>query len=119
MGMKHLFDVDAAKTVGIVPAILLDSIAHWCIHNKANGKNFREGAYWSYNSVRAFSALFPYMKKSAIEKALKDLESGGYIRSGVFNERPYDRTKWYTVTKAGMELADVGSTQMTVSKNRK
>lgn len=107
MAMKHSFSVEAAEEVGIVPAVLLDNIAFWCLHNEANGEHFHDGSYWTYNSVKAFSALFPYMKESAIRKALRDLEGAGYLRSGVFNDLPYDRTKWYTVTEAGMELVGV------------
>ena len=107
MGMKHLFDVDAAKTVGIVPAILLDSIAHWCIHNKANGKNFHDGLYWEPCSVAAMETYFPYLTNKTIRDALKKLEDGGYVVECRFMRNRFDQTNWYAVTEDGYSLAEI------------
>jgi len=95
--MTHKFDTEIAKEVGVNAAILYDNIVFWCDKNKANNKHFYDGYYWTYNSVRAWTELFPYLGKKAIENALKKLEEAGYIKSGNYNKSPYDRTKWYCV----------------------
>lgn len=104
MSDMHSFSVDVAKEVGVNAAILLQSIKFWCAKNKANGKNEHDGLYWTYNSVKAWQELYPYLGKSAIDSALKRLEERGYIRVGNFNKIAYDRTKWYAITEKGLLL---------------
>ena len=102
----HSFSVDVACKVGVNAAIILGNIKHWCKKNKANGKHLHDGLYWSYNSIKAFSELYPYLGKGAIDNALKKLESGGYVKVGNYNKTPYDRTKWYAITAKGLALFD-------------
>lgn len=104
--MEHKFNVKAAETIGIHEAIILENLRFWCDHNKANGKNIHEGTAWTFNSVKAFSELFPYMSNGQITRALKKLETEGCIKTGNFNSQPYDRTKWYAVTDYGYALCE-------------
>lgn len=104
MSDTHSFDVDVAKEVGVNAAILLQSIKWWCEKNKANGKHYHEGLYWTYNSAKAWQELYPYLGKGAINTALKKLEERGYIRTGNYNKSAYDRTKWYAITDDGLSL---------------
>lgn len=100
--MQHSFDVDIAAEYGVNCAILLNHIWFWCEKNRANGKHLHDGTYWTYNSVKAFEELFPYMGKKAIRNALTKLESEELIISGCFNKDSYDRTKWYGITHKGL-----------------
>lgn len=104
MSEWHSFSVDVACKVGVNAAIILGNIKHWCKKNKANGKHLHDGLYWSYNSIKAFSELYPYLGKGAIDNALKKLESGGYVKVGNYNKTAYDRTKWYAITADGLAL---------------
>lgn len=104
MSDMHSFSVDVAKEVGVNAAILLQSIKWWCEKNRANGKNEHDGLYWTYNSIKAWQELYPYLGKSAISSALKRLEDGGYIRTGNYNRSAYDRTIWYAITDKGLSL---------------
>ena len=45
---------------GLEEAIFLDSIVFWYKENKANDRNFRDGRWWTFNSVGAFEELFPW-----------------------------------------------------------
>ena len=73
MSMHH-FDTDVAKEFGIEESIILQNMLFWTEKNIANQRHFYEGRYWTYNSVRAFSELFPYMTDSKIRRTLKRLE---------------------------------------------
>ena len=99
--MQHIFNVEVAKLYGIEEAIILENIFFWCSKNKANGTNFKNGKYWTYNSIKAFVELFPYMNDKKIIRTLKNLEDNGLIETGCFNPNPYDRTKWYAITNKG------------------
>ena len=70
----------------------------WIHKNKANGKHFHDGRYWTYNSVQAFSVLFPYWSQSQIKRVLTKLETNGVIHSGNFNTTAQNRTKWYSLS---------------------
>lgn len=101
---KHVFDVEVAKMVGVNAAILLENIAHWCEHNKANEENYHDGHYWTFNSMKAFEELFPYIKARGIRTALDKLKEEGLIIVGNYNKSAYDRTQWYTLTEKSEAL---------------
>jgi len=113
--MKHSFDIEVAKELGINCAVLLDNLFFWIKKNKANGKHFYDGYYWTYNSVKAFSDLFPYMTERGISYALTKLEEQEYIKTGNYNAIPYDRTKWYAITEKGITIlqnCQMGTTKL-------
>jgi hypothetical protein len=93
---QHHFDIGDAEKYGVAAAVILNNIRFWVAHSAANNKNKHEGRHWTYNSVRAFSDLFPYLTARQIRHALDKLEEAGEIKSGNFNKTGYDRTKWYT-----------------------
>lgn len=106
---KHVFDVDVAYEVGVNAAILLENIAHWVEHNRANEdkKSFHDGRYWTYNSMKAFSELVPYLKPNAVRTALKKLKDADLIIVGNFNKLAYDRTQWYALTEKAEALLGI------------
>lgn len=104
---KHIFDIDVAQLVGLNAAAILENIAHWCEHNAANNANLHDGHYWTYNSTKAFSELFPYMTVNVIRTALKKLKDNGLILTGNYNKSAYDRTMWYTLTEKAETLLGV------------
>lgn len=93
--MMHSFDPQIAARVGVNAAVLYQNIVWWCAKNAANRRNEHDGRFWTYNSVKAWAELFPYLTESKIRLALEKLESEGLILSGTFNDVGYDRTKWY------------------------
>ena len=91
----HSFDPEIAKKVGVNAAVLYQNIVWWTQKNAANDKHYHDGRYWTYNSIKAFDALFPYLTPKQIRTALDKLEEAELILSGTFNKAGYDRTKWY------------------------
>ena len=97
--MDHHFDIDLAKEYGIEEAIIIKNFDFWLSRNKANGSNHHEGTYWTYNSAKAFSLLFPYMSPAKVRRVMLKLQEKGVIRIGNFNQSAYDRTQWYSFTE--------------------
>lgn len=93
----HSFDPVDAEKYGILEAILLANIRWWTAKNKANKKHFYDGKYWTYNSAKAYSELFPYASQQQIQRALKSLEQAKMIVIGNYNTNPYNHTKWYAI----------------------
>lgn len=115
--MNHSFDVDIATKYGILEAILLDSINYWSLKNEANKKNYFDGNYWTYNSTRAFSELFPYASQKKIQTALKKLIKEGLIVTGNYNKNAYDRTLWYALTEKGKYITRKGKMEFRKKEN--
>ena len=69
--MNHSFNAEIADMYGVNEAILIENIYYWVSKNKANGKHYHDGKYWTYNSTKAFSELFYYWSESQIERIIK------------------------------------------------
>ena len=95
--MEHHFSVEDAKKYGIESAILLYNIRFWIAKNKANKSHFYKDRYWTYNSAKAFSEMFPYLSRPQIARHLRKLEELGVLVSDNFNTVGYDKTKWYSI----------------------
>lgn len=93
----HSFSIKVAQQVGIEEAILYQNLKHWVEKNAANGQNFFEGRYWTYNTTKAFSKLFPYMTEKTIYNSLRNLIKKGLVIKGNFNSNKWDRTAWYSI----------------------
>lgn len=102
--MIHQFDTEIAKKYGINIAILLNHLNFWILKNKANDKHFYNGTYWTYNSIKAFHDLFPYLSERQITNALNKMIELGLIKKGNFNTNSYDRTCWYALTNLGVSI---------------
>ena len=99
-----MFDVAVAKEVGIVAAILFQSLGFWCMHNKANDTNFHDGRYWTYNTIKAYCEMFPYMTDKSIRNGLQKLKDADLIVTGNYNKDKRDRTTWYALTEKGNDI---------------
>ena len=105
----HSFDIEDAKLYGVNEAILLYNISYWAKYNKANGKNYYEidsvqypelvgqKRYFTYNSIKAFSELFPYFSVDQVRLVIKKLCEKGVLIKGCYNKSSYDRTIWYAL----------------------
>lgn len=102
--MIHTFDSQIAVEYGVNAAILLQNLHYWIEKNRANEVNFFDGKYWTYNSVKAFRELFPYMSTKAINTALAKLLEAGILVTGNYNQSAYDRTLWYAITERGYSI---------------
>lgn len=96
-GKEHHFRVEDAEKYGVIKAVLLYNLYFWLDKNKANDKHNYDGFYWTYNSAKALTKMFPYLSEDQIQVHLKQLEEMGVLKSGNYNEYKYDRTKWYTI----------------------
>lgn len=99
----HSFDPEIAKRVGVNAAVIYQNLVWWTQKNAANERHYHDGRYWTYNSIKAFEELFPYLTAKQIRLSLDKLEAENLIESGSFNKAGYDRTKWYC-PKGQMDL---------------
>ena len=112
--MNYNFNVEIATKIGVDEAIMLNNFVYWLAKNKANNKNFFDGNFWTFNSVRAYCELFPFWKESQIKRILKSLIDQNVLVVGNYNQNAYDRTNWYSLSNEYIHLID-----WTISTNGK
>lgn len=95
----HVFDPDIAAEVGLNAAVIFQNIKFWIHRNAANDENCHEGRVWTHNSISAYAKIFPYLTEKQIRTALAKLEEVGLLGTGNFNEKGYDRSKWYCLLR--------------------
>jgi hypothetical protein len=97
--MTHSFETEDAEKYGVNAALILSNIRFWIAKNKANKRHEYDGKTWTYNSVKAFGELFPYLSAKQIRTEIQKLVEAGEIGEGNYNKSSYDRTKWYCLLK--------------------
>ena len=102
--MEHIFNTNIAKQFGVDSAILLQNLRFWIYKNLTNNKHIYDGNCWTYNSIEAFTKLFPYWSKHQIERIINNAVDQGLIIKGNYNQTKYDRTVWYALTPKSMQF---------------
>lgn len=95
--MDYSFNFQVAQIYGVDGAIFIHNLYWWIVKNEANGRHHYDGRTWTYNSMKAFSDLFPFWTKRQIERIIKNLKDRGAIHVGNFNKDGFDRTQWYAL----------------------
>lgn len=113
--MKHYFDVEIAKAVGVNAAIVYENLAFWIRHNAKQGKNLKDGVHWTYVTQKDLAAQFEYLSTKQVRTALDRLKDADLIRTGSFNRHGYDRTTWFALTDE-TDLHD-GKTELPAGAN--
>ncbi|MEP6587169.1 MAG: hypothetical protein ABJA84_00225 [Polaromonas sp.] len=96
----HQFSIEHARLYGLREAVLIHNLHFWIDHNYANGKHFHDGRTWTYNSVHAFEALFPYLTYKQIRTSLDTLITLDVLVRGYYSTNPSDRSSWFAFTDA-------------------
>lgn len=115
--MSHCFEPEIAVKYGVNAAILFYNISYWVEYNQANDKNYFDGEYWTFSSIKAFKELFPYLSEKQIRAALQKLIDNDIIKTGTYNKLAYDRTKWYTITEKGKSILPICQMDFTERAN--
>ena len=100
--LYHSFNINFACEYGIECSLLIGQIFYWCKKNEQKRKNFFEGRYWMYHSVKGFAEKFPYFNERQIRYYLEKLKKEELILMGNFNKGNLDKTGWYTLTEKGL-----------------
>ena len=75
--MEFHFNAELAKQYGVDGAIFLHCMAFWVAKNRANGRHYHEGRYWTYNTLEALSKLFPFWSRRQLERIINGLRRPG------------------------------------------
>ena len=93
-----------ANEIGLNEAIVLQQINYWIEINKRAGKNYYDGKYWTYNSIKSWHEKnFKFLSVETVRRVFTKLEKSGFIITGNYNKDPRDKTKWYTINDKKLE----------------
>ena len=94
--MIYSFDTNHAQRYGLDEAVILHNVLYWLSFNMANKSHIHDGKVWTYSTAKAYEQLFPFWNRRKIARLLNSLEQQGAIESNNYNQKPYDKTKWYS-----------------------
>lgn len=111
MQSKILFDEQPlviapslAGLVGLNESIILQQLHYWL------GKSPKriDGLDWIYNTYDDWQKQFPFWSISTIRRTITTLETMGIILTGNYNQRKFDKTKWYSLDYEKLENLEKG-----------
>ena len=102
--MNFQFDSEIAKLYGVNEAIFINNIYFWINHNIANNKHFHDGRFWTYNTKKAFTELFPFWSYEQVKNIIKKLIEKDVLLTANFNENSWDKTCWYSLSENIIEM---------------
>jgi len=109
--MNYIFNIYIAKQFGVDESIFIQNVAYWMMQNKSNNVNFYDERYWTFNSQKAFTKLFPFWSRQNLRRVIDSCKKQGLLLVGNYNKLPYDRTNWYTLSDEGLKLFPYISSQ--------
>lgn len=95
--ISYQFNVSHAVAYGVDEAIFLQNLIFWLRQNLANKKHFHDENVWTYNTLDAYTELFPFWTKKQIRRIIKSLIDQNVIIKAEHNQVQYDHTSWYAI----------------------
>jgi hypothetical protein len=95
--VTYHFDSEHAQRWGLPEAVLLHNLIFWLRKNKAEGRHFHDGRYWTYNTVKGLARLFPFWSEHQVRRYLDSLRDQGVILSGNYDPDKFKRALWLAV----------------------
>lgn len=99
-------------------AAFIHRIWYLTYNNEANERNFRDGKYWTYDSVQALLKIFDFWTPKQLRRIIRNCEECGLIETGSFAENPLDRRTWYALTDKAKEIYRNGQMHLPEWVNR-
>lgn len=106
-----------AVRYGLEEAVFLDTIVHWYRTNQADGRNFHDGRWWTYNTVKAFDDAFPWWTGKQIRRIIESCKAKGALLIGNYNTNRRDRTTWYSPSDEVLELYGIAIPEDSICPN--
>ena len=88
-----------AVKIGLNEALFIQQLHYWVDRSR----NIIEGRQWVYNTMADWSKQFPFWSQKTLSRTILSLEKQKLVISGNYNQKGYDRTKWYTIDYAALE----------------
>lgn len=102
-----VLDPDLAEAIGLNEAIVLQQVHYWIEINRQTNRNFRDGKYWTYNSMKNWHENnFRFWSIDTVKRTFTSLERKGLLISGTYNKAKFDQTKWYSINYKALDALE-------------
>ncbi|WP_196591395.1 hypothetical protein [Pectinatus frisingensis] len=88
-----------AVKIGLNEALFIQQLHYWVDRSK----NIIDGRQWVYNTMADWSKQFPFWSQKTLARTISNLGKQKLVISGNYNQKGYDRTKWYTIDYDALE----------------
>ena len=105
--MVQSFNVEIANQCGLNEAIALDVITNYILANKDIKVCYSEGRFWCMLAYYHLKIDLPYMSTNTIKRAVKHLESEGFLRIEHFSN--LSRINCYSITEKAENILNVST----------
>lgn len=91
-------NIELAKEIGFARSIIflqIEFLISICDH-------FKDGKWWTYQTSRGLAKdFFPWWTHTTVDRHLRQLIDKQYLHEGNYNQRKYDRTRWFAINFEG------------------
>lgn len=91
--------VQFAVEFGQIESTLLNQMLYWL----ERSPHIINGVKWIYNTISQWHAQIPYTSERTIRRAIRKLETLGFIQSDRKDAHWWNQRKWYTVNEKALE----------------
>lgn len=106
--MEYFFGkMEIAIAYGIDVAIFVENMRYWSETNAQIHENFIDGRYWVYYSLDGFSRMYPIWSRDQVKRLIVKCKNAGLLLTADYNDNPYKRTKWYSLSDTALDIYGV------------
>jgi hypothetical protein len=95
--LYHFSAEDALKYGSSDAAAILYVFRKWLRENVSDRRYYKYGRVWFQARHDIIARRFPWLNERQIRHRVKKLTDSGTLLKGVFNQDPFDQTRWYTL----------------------
>lgn len=99
IGKNWILDQGLALKYGYDAALALSYFAHWHKHKQKKNLDYKDGHYWTYNSIAELVRVYTCSTRSKMSAAVKLLVEDGVLLEANYNKKIGDKTKWYAINE--------------------
>lgn len=103
--------MEIALDYGVDVAIFIENVKFWSESNAKIHQNFIDGRYWVYYSLDGFSNLYPIWSRDQVKRIIAKCKNAGLLLTADYNDNPYKRTKWYSLSDKVLNIYGVTITE--------
>lgn len=106
-GQHFSVDVILAAHYGLEEAFLIHHFQHWIRLNKTKNQNFKDGNFWTYQTMDEIADHFPFLNRRQIRYAIESLVKMKVLKIGDYNKSKFDKTSWYAFIREDIFIPEI------------
>jgi hypothetical protein len=106
-GQHFSVDVALAAHYGLEEAFIIHHFQHWIRLNKTKNQNFKDGSFWTYQTMEDIAAHFPFLSRRQVKYTIQKLVNKKVLKIANYNKCAMDKTNWYAFVREDIFVPDI------------